>query len=835
MSFLFSDIATWSGGAIVRGDESYEVSHVVTDSRTAGAHGGMFVALVGPNFDGHDFLEDARLRGAAAAMVVRGHESAASGYAHVLAVDDTLAALQAVAAAWRARFEGTVVGITGSNGKTIVKEMLAAILGSVKTVYRSPGSYNSQVGVPLSVLGIGTEHEVAIIEAGISKRGEMQRLEPIVRPDVGIITNIGMAHAAGFGSLEVTAREKLTLFSSLERPSQAGVLIYCADDPVLRSMESSLPDYHLAFGESVDADYRLSAIVAQRVGFRFRLRFPEGAEHEFELTTPGRHNVWNAAAAIACADVLGVPAGRAAEALREFAVADMRMEMHTTESGVTLLNDAYSSDPVSAAAALNALVHYAAGQRTIAIVGDMLDLGRASEQAHRDIGGLVHTLGIDHLVCVGPQARMAGREAVERGMPLSHVWEVPSTDGLEELLDHLVAPGDWVLFKGSRAVGLERAATSLLESMAPARLYVDLDAIRENVQAIRRRIGAKTGVMAVVKSYGYGNDANRVALTLVQAGVDAFAVAYPDEGIPLRRHGIEVPILVTNVRPGEVDKIAKYRLMPLVFDLEVVEALETEAAHREQTIDVHVEVDTGMNRLGIEPQDAVAFCREVANRPHLRLDGVMTHFAAADDPTEDDFTLAQIAAFDAVVKELTAAGLRPRVVHAANTAAAWRFPQAKYDMVRVGLGLYGVHPSPDVEARARDVRPSLQFATQIIFVKDVEPGETVGYGRTWKAPERRRIATVAIGYNDGFPRFMSNGGEVLVRGVRCPVVGNVCMDVSMVDVTDAPGASAGDEVVIFGSQGEQTITVEEVAARGGTINYEILTNVSPRVRRVFRR
>jgi alanine racemase len=366
-------------------------------------------------------------------------------------------------------------------------------------------------------------------------------------------------------------------------------------------------------------------------------------------------------------------------------------------------------------------------------------------------------------------------------------------------------------------------------------LYDDLDAIRDNVQAIRGHLGHQTQVMAVVKSFGYGNDSNRVALTLVHAGVDAFAVAYPDEGIPLRRRGIDVPILVTNVRASEADKIAKYRLTPLIFTGETLDAIVEEAQRRNMELSVHVEVDTGMNRLGLRPRDALDFCRRIATTDAVRLEGIMTHFASADDPDQDDFTIGQIEAFDQVLAQLEAEGLRPPIVHAANTAAAWRFPRARYDMVRIGLGLYGVHPSPDVAAATEGVRPALRFVTEVLWVKTVEDGETVGYGRSWRADGPRRIATIAVGYNDGFSRFMSNGGEVLIGGQRCPVVGNVCMDASMVDVTHLDEVGVGDEVVLFGDQGDRRIPVEELAERGGTINYEILTNVSPRVRRIFTR
>ncbi len=828
--FTIAAIAEIVGGKLVRGPELLLIHEIVTDTRVPIGPASLFVALSGENFDGHHYLVDAAAAGAVAAIVDRDHADA-DRFKAVISVDDTRAAMQALAAAHRQRFAGKVVGITGSNGKTIVKEMLAAIVGRQLTTMRSPGSFNSQVGVPHSIFGIRPEHEIAIIEAGVSQPGEMDRLREMIAPEFGVITNIGEAHLAGFGDVEVTASEKLRLFSDLHGP-----LIWNADDSVLRGRLANLKGLQLfGFGEAYDAKYRIVKVAADKDGFDITMRLLNGDIEPIRLNVPGRHNVWNAAAAVATADQLGVPIATIREGLASFEVAPMRMEMHTTPAGVTLVNDAYSSDPVSAAAALNALVHYSAGSRTIAILGDMLDLGAAAESAHDELGRLVARLRIDFLIVVGPLARGAGRAAVSEGLPFSRVWELASHQGLEELLEDLVQPGDYVLLKGSRAMGLERAASTLLESVAPTKLYVDLGAIRENVQVIRRALGDGTGLMAVIKSFAYGNDSNRVALTLVHAGVDAFMVAFPDEGIPLRQRGIELPIVVSNVRPSEADKVVKYRLTPLIFETTALEALEREAQRRGVVLPVHVEVDTGMNRLGVEPDETLAFCQRIDASPHLSFDGIMTHFAVADDVREDAFTRQQIATFEAVIAALAHADVVPRIVHAANTAAAWRFPEARYDMVRVGLGLYGVHPSLEVGDEAEGIVPALQFVTEITYVKSVVPGESVGYGRMFRPDEPRRIATIAAGYNDGFPRFMSNGGHVLVRGVRCPVVGNICMDVAMVDVTDVPDAVAGDEVLIFGRRGDDEISIDELALRGDTISYEILTNISPRVRRIFRR
>ena len=421
-------------------------------------------------------------------------------------------------------------------------------------------------------------------------------------------------------------------------------------------------------------------------------------------------------------------------------------------------------------------------------------------------------------------------------MPPSLAASFDDLDALQEHLDRFLRAGDVVLFKASRAVGLDRVASRLLESVGPTRLVIDLGAIRQNFHAIRRRLGQGVGVMAVVKSFGYGNDATRVSMTLAREGVQALAVAYPDEAIPLRQMGLDLPILVNNTLASEADKIVKYNLTGLVYSERTALALERHAAHASHPtiVDVHLKIDTGMRRVGLEPHAALEFARWCRSLPHLRIVGAMTHLAAADDPLEDDFTQSQLERFDACVKALEQDGFELHTVHAANTSAAWRFPESRFDMVRVGIGLYGLHPSDAVASSAHGTRSAMTFETRIIHLKWIEAGESVGYGRSWVAKRRTRVATIAVGYNDGFSRAMSNGGEVLVRGARVPVIGRVCMDVTMIDVTDlGERVALDDPVILFGQSGEERITVDALAARAGTISYEILTNISPRVRRIF--
>ncbi len=844
MTWRLDQIARWIDADLIAGADqgahAPSLDAICVDTRQPVDQDALFVALQGPHFDGHDFVDQAFQRGAAAAIVDRRAPQwnpwLDDGRA-LLVVDDTLQALQAMAAHWRHSFDIPVVAITGSNGKTIVKDMLAAIASQAMTVHRSPGSFNSQVGVALSLLGLRQEHDLAVIEAGISQVGEMARLQTMIEPTHGILTNIGLAHAAGLPSLTITAREKRQLFAHTDGPVVLPTDVEQLQPPQFHVKHPLWVGPHPGDDFPHDGDY----LGVQRHRGRghcddpntqtFELHRPQGPPLAIDLHLPGDHNVQNAAQAAALALSLGFDDRAIQQGLKTYRLRSMRLEIHTTGTGITLINDAYNADPASVRAALTVLDRYAGDHRRVAVLGDMLDLGKRAPAAHRQIGAHVAHLGIDALFCVGHLARHIGAGAEEAGMDPDAIASVDDLHQLHPLLDDHLHPGDVLLLKASRDLGLDRAATRLLESVAATRLYVDLDAIAHNFHALKRHLD-DVAVMAVVKSFGYGNDATRISQTLVAQGVDALAVAFPDEAIPLRRHHLNIPIAVTNARAEEADKLVKYRLQPLVYTDAVLQALADEARRQGRSVAIHLAIDTGMRRAGLRPQDVLPFARRVQRTPGLSIAGTMTHLAAADMPREDDFTAAQLQRFDRAVADLNEAGIDPGLLHVANTATAWRFPQARYDMIRIGLGIYGLHPSEAVADEAHTTRAALRLTSRILHTHRVDPGDTVGYGRRWKAPSPRRLATVAAGYNDGIPYFLSNQGHVLIAGQRCPIVGSVCMDATMVDITDTD-AQVGDEVVFFGHQQGAHLAIDEWADLGPTINYELLCNISPRVRRIF--
>lgn len=806
------------------------VSGISIDTRKPMGDDHVFWAIRGEHFNGNDFVEEALAKGPKAAVVSRSDlfDKPLRQGKTLIEVPDTLEALQRVACTYRSSFTDPIVGITGSNGKTLVKEMLASILWLERKTYRSPLSYNTQVGAALSLLGLRPEHEVGLIEAGISLPGEMDRLERMIRPDHGILTVISKAHIGGLGSLEKTLEEKRRLFSNL---SEDSFLVLNADDPLSMSLLPSLRCRVVTFGMSPDAHVRaenIELLPSQGHSFRIRL-FDKGVD--VTLPFPGRFNILNALAAAACAHLLGAGARSIKRGLADFRPSPMRLEIHTTVTGVTFINDTYNSDPASMKGALDVLSKVGKGRRKVAILSDMLDLGPHSREEHLAVGREVIRAEVDHLITVGDNAALIGQAATVDGFDSKRIVNTRSYSEASAELEKLMNRGDVVLFKGSRWFRLERIAKELVGSIGPTRLVVNLDAIANNIKTIRGIVGDRVGMIAVVKSFGYGNDSIRTSKVALENGVDYLAVAFPDEGATLRENRVDAPILVFTVLAEEVDKIVRYELSAVVTNLELAHSLN-QAANGKARIPVHVKVDTGMGRSGVWVEEAAPFIENVLGFRNLEVEGIMTHFASADDPDDDEYTRGQIRAFQNLIDELARRGITFRYIHAGNTASAVRFPETHFNMVRPGLGIYGMYPSKAVQSLI-DLEQVITFSTKIAQIKEHPPGRCISYNRRFTTCRPCKIATLPVGYNDGYPRFQSNVGEVLVRGRRAPVVGTVCMDMTMIDVTDIPDATVGDEVVLIGRQGDEEILPDDVAANGGTINYEIACKISPRVTRIF--
>lgn len=862
MPIHFLDLPALLGGTLLQAPaHPATVATLLLDSRRVGLlEGAVFFALRGPNHDGHHHLAAAYAKGVRLFVVSHPPASLAPfAEAGFVQVSDSLSALQALAAQHRAVFSGPVWGITGSNGKTIVKEWLAQVLAPDEDICRSPKSYNSQVGVPLSVWELAPgRHTLGIFEAGISERGEMARLAAIIQPTHGIFTTLGTAHDAGFASEAEKLAEKLQLFegSDFER------LIYCADHVAVaaavrtRGLPALAWTKHDAPGAALRFRLRLTGAGSTSV----RVRLGEGAlatmldldqpalraAARFTLPFADEPSVENALHCLAV--LLGrqldpatalAPAEIQRRLLRLQPVA-MRLEMKAGRHGCYLLDDTYNNDLAGLSLALDALSRQARpGGRTL-ILSDVLESGLSGPELYARVAALVQAHGVTRLIGVG---EAIGQLAASKEQVV--LDDAPSTTHRSLLTAHYLTtnalladlrPGDFqnetILTKGARRFGFERVVAALQQPQHGTVLEVNLDALTHNLQYYRQRLNPGTKLMVMVKAFAYGSGSYEVASLLEFQRAAYLAVAYADEGQQLRDNGISLPIMVLNPGPDSFSQLRRYRLEPEIYSLERLRDY-LQAAH-EAAADgplppLHLKLDTGMRRLGFAEEELPSLLALLAaHRAALPVAGIMTHLAAADDPTHDDFTRQQLATFRRMAAAIEAVLGYPALKHALNSAGIRRFPEAQFDMVRLGVGLYGV------EAGAEDgdnLLPVSTLKTTISQIKTLPAGTTVGYGRRGAATaHERRLATLAIGYADGYDRRFSNGqGLVLLHGRRAPVVGSVCMDMVMVDVTDVPEAQAGDVAVVFGDG----LSASELAQRIGTIPYELLTNVSERVKRVF--
>jgi alanine racemase len=839
-------------------DATAEVRHLLLDSRRAELPAGAaFFALRGPSHDGHRYLPALYAQGIRLFVVAENAELpggvAAYPGAGLLAVANPLAALQALAAAHRARFAGPVVGITGSNGKTIVKEWLAQLLSPDEDICRSPRSYNSQVGVPLSVWELNPDrHTLGIFEAGISEVREMARLAAIIQPTEGIFTTLGTAHDAGFASQEQKLREKLQLFGG----SRFQRLFYCADQPLVRAAvaEAGLPGFAWSRRPGPLADLCFRPVPGPADSTSLRAEYPAaGLTAAFTLPFADEPSVENALHCLAVLLHRQVPPAEIQRRLARLHPVAMRLEMKLGRHNSYLLDDTYNNDLAGLALALNALARQSRPGRRTLILSDVLESGLSTPELYARVRALLPAAGVTRLVGIGEEIRELGVRSEELRVDLLDTnpkSQEPPTQLLalnSQLLTEFhptteaflaqLNPADFahetILIKGARRFGFERIVAALQAQQHGTVLEVNLDALSHNLRHYRLQLGPGTRLMVMVKAFAYGAGSYEVASLLEFQRADYLAVAYADEGIALREAGISLPIMVMNAAPDAFETLRRYRLEPEIYSLEMLdEYLATFDSAAEATLPaprIHLKLDTGMRRLGFDEADLPALSARLRQHAaRLAVASIMTHLAAADDPTHDEFTHQQLAAFRRMATALEAVLGHPVLKHALNSAGILRFPEAHFDMVRLGIGLYGVDASGcDTEA----LRPVSQLRTTISQIKMLPAGATVGYGRRGAATaHERRIATLAIGYADGYDRrFSSGAGVVLIRGQRALVVGSVAMDMCMVDVTDIPQARAGDVAVLFG----EGLLLPELAARIGTIPYELLTNVSERVKRIF--
>lgn len=793
------------------------ISHLCTDSRAVAADGySLFVALRTPQRDGHTYLMHAYAQGIRHFVVATDAGAQLPPDAHVVPVPHTLTALHQLAIAVRQLFAGPVIGITGSNGKTIVKEWLHQVLSPDYSICRSPRSYNSQVGVPLSVWQLQPQHGLALFEAGISTMGEMEPLQRIIQPTWGIFVTLGAAHDEGFPSRARKLLEKWKLFEGCSK-------VFCRiDDAMVHAQATTSGVLLVSWGFAPEAQYRLLHMDLQGHTTVVTLLHKQ-VELKFVIPFTDEASVENALHVAIVGLEMQVALDTLQQRLLTLHALTMRLEWVKGLHHSLLLNDSYSYDLTSLQIALHHLRQQAGHQPMMAILSDLP--AQDTAQAYEEVAGLLVQHHIRVLAGIGPNMLTYSHLFAARGIA---VHPFASTHDFllrfhRQLLAHTT-----VLIKGGRAFGFEKIVQQLQQLQHQTVLELHLTALAHNLNVYRSRLQASTGIMVMLKAFGYGSTDAELGRWLQHRGVQYLAVAYADEGVALRQGGVHLPIMVMNPDPDSFAQMVAHRLEPELYSFEVLQAFEEFAtAHGLTAYPVHLKLDTGMHRLGFVPEQLAALTEKMTTAQALRVMTVFTHLVAAEAPEQDAFTQAQASAFEACTQALAQALPYPFLRHAANTAAIARHPHLHYDMVRLGIGLFGVANAADSNL---NLQPVSRLYTTVAQVKQVAAGQSVGYGRKALLQRPSTIATVRIGYADGYRRQLGNGvGFMYLNGHQAPVLGNVCMDMTMLDVTDLPPVQPGDRVEVFGEH----ISVNDLARLCHTIPYEIMTGISRRVKRVL--
>jgi alanine racemase len=738
------------------------------------------------------------------------------------------------------------VGVTGSSGKTTTKEAIAAILQKRYRVFKNYGSYNGRFGLPIALGEIGPEHEIAVLEMACDTFGEIAELARMTQPHVGVVTTINQTHLAHLGTLNNIAAEKARLIEAL--PFN-GAAVLNADDPRVAGMVPRTQARILTFGLGSGADVRATDVTLASEGLRFKLHY-EGKSYPGCVPLLGRHQLYPILAAIAVGLVFEIPPQYALESLERLPRVPGRLNPLPGRGGALILDDTFNASPEATLAALDTLAALP-GATKIAILGDMPDLGDIESTAHRQIGAYAATR-VQRLVTKGEAAQQIAAAALDKGMGKHAVHVTFTSDDAVAAVESLLSPDTVILVKGGASVRLEQAVQKLLarpqqdrnklvrqesgweqvRSHQPARptwVEVDLLAIANNVRLLAA-LAAPAKIMAVLKADAYGHGMVKVARTVLNNGASWVGVATLGEAITLRQAGVDAPILVMSYMPAwQASEAIRYNVSATVFTEEIARAFSRAATDLNQTAYIHVKVDSGMGRLGLLPPDVLPFLKTI-NLPGLKVEALYTHLATADE-ADLSYAREQLRRFQTLLKQLEEAGFRPPLIHAANTAGLLNLPEARFDMVRPGIGLYGLRPS-DHTALPEGFLPALAFKTTVGQVKTLPPNSPVGYGATYYTREKETIAIIPVGYADGFRRAPQTWREVLVKGRRAPLVGRVSMDQCAINVSHIPNVRQGDEVVLIGEQGSETITAEEVAEWLGTVNYEVVSELLARIPRI---
>ena len=799
------------------------VSYLLIDSRKlVFPSTTLFFAIKTATGDGHQFIDDLYQSGVRSFVVSQLPAIEAFPEAAFYMVEDVVRALHQLAVDHRLQFHYPVIGITGSNGKTIVKEWLNHLLHKQYQIVRSPRSYNSQLGVPLSIWAMGLEHELGIFEAGISKRGEMGALEKIIQPTIGILTNIGEAHSDGFSSLQEKLLEKLLLFKNVSN------LIYCKDHTVVDQEVEALVNAGAKFGlfcwsrKNAVADIFVNEVKPQGKNTNISVVY-NNQNIQFTIPFIDEAAIENAMHCFAVMVLLGVDK-IVVNQMQTLPPLSMRLEMVDGQLGSRIINDSYNADLSGLFGALDFMgLQNPASPRTV-ILSDISGIRSEGEKAYGQIALYLKSKNVKKLFGVGEQITRHGEAFLKQNIAC-HFFR--DTDELLRNLHVSMFKDELVLVKSTRDYQFERVGEMLENKKHRTRLEVDLSAIAQNLNSYKKTLRPSTKMMVMVKAFSYGAGSFEIANLLQYSHVDYIAVAYADEGVELRRAGIRMPIMIMNTEEESFSSLVAYNLEPEIYSPEIAAAfahfLSKEGIGH---FPVHIKLDTGMHRLGFEEGSLTDFLemQNIQNLFHVK--SVFTHLVASEDASQDSLTTKQLSLFNHLCVRLEQALGYTFLKHAANTSAIHRHPNAQLDMVRLGIGLYGVDPG----TASSSLVEAVELKTTIAQLRKVKAGESIGYGGKAILKRDSVIATIRIGYADGFPRQLGNGnGTVLVKGRMVKTVGHVCMDMTMMDVTDHPEIGLHDEVLVFGP-GKPIL---DLAKEAGTIPYVIMTGITQRVPRVY--
>lgn len=825
VNYLLNEIKTITGGSWhQKSDVESAVNNILIDSRQLVNPGqSIFVAMKSKKNDGHNYVTELYKKGVRSFLLDRippGTENLQE--ASIILVRNTLIALQKLAEHHRKKFNIPVIGITGSNGKTIVKEWLYQLMHNDYNIVRSPKSYNSQIGVPLSVLQMHKDHDLAIFEAGISEPGEMDRLVKVIRPTTGVFTNIGQAHNENFMNTRQKVGEKLKLFTSVD------TLIYCSDHNLIREQiiksELSLKIKTYSWTRNNDSELRVKTVEKHSADTTITALFRE-KERSVTIPFTDDASIENAMHCWMVMLLLGYPQETITERMKNLTPVAMRLELKEGINHCSIINDSYNSDINSLSIALDFMNQQKQHRKKTVILSDILQTGLNNYSLYQAVYEMLKDKKVDQLVGIGPD--------ISRQSSLFADMNAVFFKDTDEFLNRYSLAGlnnETILLKGARIFEFERINKLLQQQTHTTVMEINLNALVENFNYFRSQLNTSTKIMAMVKAFSYGSGSFEIANILQYHRADYLGVAYADEGVELRKAGISLPLMVMNPEEHSFDSMIRHNLEPEIYSFRVLDMLEKaidrNMVRNNNPVGIHIKLDTGMRRLGFATDELEKLISRVKNNPLITIKSVFSHLAASDKPGQENFTREQIGNFSKMSAQITENFSYQIIRHIANSAAITRFPESRFDMVRLGIGMYGIATDPKIKSKLSNVS---RLTTCISQIKKIRKGDTVGYGRSFTAEEDMTIATIPIGYADGLSRILSNGrGKLWVNGKPAAIAGNVCMDMCMINITGMD-VNEGDEVVVFDEQHN----IEEMAKDLNTIPYEVLTNVSRRVKRVY--